>query len=248
MLRLFTVAVAVSALASTALAVDIDITGADFNADDATTFTLNHVAALGGDYWGTWTWNSTTNRWDLVGYGENTGGGCDNPLHPVADSGIGTPGTTGWPNTLANICTVDEAGTIVGIGVDRWNLDNLTWDVYLWDINCNLMGSATVSGGTGWFWAPIPEWTVNPGDQFYVGYTVSDGSGSYIYRDTASPVDVGPYTVDYANYHGGGLGCPTSPNGGLVSPVDVEFCPSAPAQSVVSPQIGLSAPVSAATD
>jgi|GEM_PF-1934465 len=145
--------------------------------------------------------------------------------HPVEESGINQPGTTGWPHTLANICTADVDGVITKIGVDRWNTDTATWTIFLWDINCNLMGSVSVTGGTGWYFADIPPWSVTAGQQFYVGYEVSEGAGSYLYRDTASPVDVGHYTVEYANYYSGGGGCPTSPNGPMVTAVDVEFCP-----------------------
>jgi len=143
--------------------------------------------------------------------------------YPVQESGIGSPGGTGWPFTLANIVTANYDGTIRKIGVDRWDKAGLTWDIYLWDISCSLIAHATVIGGTGWYYADITPWPVQAGDQFYIGYTVSDGAGSYIYRDTPSPVNVGSYTVEAANYSSVGV-CPTDLNGYLVSPVDVEFC------------------------
>jgi len=142
---------------------------------------------------------------------------------PVAQSGIGSPGTTGWPYVLANICTANANGKIRSIGVDRWDREGLTWDIYLWDINCNLIAQASVTGGTGWYFADIVPWPVSAGQQFYIGYEVSAGEGSYLYRDTTSPVNLGHYTVEYANF--GPIGsCPVDPNGDTVTPVDVRFC------------------------
>ncbi len=142
---------------------------------------------------------------------------------PVAESSINQPGTTGHPFNLGNACTANVDGEIVKIGVDRWNTTTATWDIYLWDSACNLIASASVTGGTGWYFADITPYPVSVGDQFYVSYEVDESAGSYLYRDTASPINLGYMTVDFASYNTVG-NCPDLLNGYLVSPVDVEIC------------------------
>jgi hypothetical protein len=119
--------------------------------------------------------------------------------------------------------------------VDRWNAAGLNWDVYLWDISCNQIAHVSVSGGTDWYFEDITPWSVSAGQKFYVGYVVSGGAGSYLYRDTLSPVNVGYYTVDYANYYPGGYGCPVYANGSVVTPVDVKFCVNVDGQTPFNP-------------
>lgn len=167
---------------------------------------------------------------------------------PVAESTIDSPGTTGWPFILGNLCTANVSGDITKIGVDRWNTTTATWDIYLWDSACNLIASASVTGGSGWYFADIPPYPVNAGDQFYISYEVDESAGSYLYRDTVSPIDLGYYTVEYASYNNVGY-CPNLLNGYLVSPVDVEIC--VPVGTVVEPEVtdnAVKKPVPAATD
>ena len=118
------------------------------------------------------------------------------------------------------------------VGVDRWNTTSATWDIFLWDSACNLLASASVTGGSGWYFADITPVPIAAGDQFYVGYEVDEAAGSYLYRDTTSPVDLGYLTVDYASYNTVG-NCPDLLNGYLVSPVDVEIF--VPLGTVVEP-------------
>lgn len=143
--------------------------------------------------------------------------------HPVEESGIGQPGETGWPFHLANLITIDQDGEITQLGVDRWDRAGLVWDVFLWDTSCSLLATVSVTDGTGWFFGDIAPVAVSAGEQYYVGYEVSDAAGSYLYRDTATPVDVGAYTVEQANFADVGF-CPQDLNGFLVTPVDVEIC------------------------
>lgn len=150
---------------------------------------------------------------------------------PVSESAIGTPGTTGWPFQLSNRITFNVSGEITKIGVDRWDRAGLTWDIFLWDAACNLIATASVTDGTGWHFADITPVAVNAGDVYLVGYEVSAATGSYLYRDTVSPINLGAYTVEEADYGPVGT-CPSALNGALVSPVDVEICTLNPVSGI----------------
>lgn len=153
---------------------------------------------------------------------------------PVQESPIGTPGTTGYPFILGNRNTANVDGQITALGVDRWDVD-ATWTVSLWNDSCVRLAEVVVTGGTGWYYGDIIPVSVSAGEVFYVGYEVNNAAGSYVYRDTASPVDVGAYTVDYASFNSVGT-CPSDLNGYLVSPVDVTFCTT---DLIPSPESGI---------
>lgn len=145
-------------------------------------------------------------------------------LQPVAESGINNgPGNTGWPYQLSNRISFNVSGEITRLGVDRWDREGLFWTVFLWDSSCNLIATTSINGGVGWYFGDITPVSVNSGEVYLVGYEVSAAEGSYLYRDTVSPIDLGAYTVLEADFGSVGA-CPSDINGFLVSPVDVEIC------------------------
>jgi len=89
------------------------------------------------------------------------------------------------------------------------------------------LAEVVVTGGTGWYFEDISPVSISAGETFFVGYEVDNSSGSYLYLDTSSPVNVGPYTVNFASYNSVGS-CPSRVNGSVVSPVDVTFCSTNP--------------------
>ena len=84
-------ALAVGAIPSTAPAVPINIANAEFTAIDSVSFRLDHIAALGGDYWGKWEWTSAVNKWQLDGFGEINPFVPDMIWIPAGSFVMGTP-------------------------------------------------------------------------------------------------------------------------------------------------------------
>lgn len=150
--KLFAFALALF-FAASASAVPIDISGADPVITGATTMTLHHVEALGGDYWLDLTWDQNRNVFAVADYGEEPPS-MEGRWTIAAELGLGIEIYMIQFNADGTLTSVDQ-------GDGTWTQDGYNVEWVMTESSTHFSGTIAEDGesASGDLWDPLQQGT-----------------------------------------------------------------------------------------